>query len=318
MTRDFMDMTAGPMSPHSNPTTAEAGVDEPLAMSAAFARALSQTTCAQEDEPFSCCQYHGFWQYLRLMGLGKTMSGMSTEFVQAIRGVANSWADRSSLPSPKVLISGCADYSALAHVVHALRGSTVLPEVTALDRCQTPLVLARWYAQRVDWTVRVVCGDILAHRPPAAYDLILTSSFLGYFSPDARRELFAAYAGMLRPGGVLLFANRLRPEPENRGIEFAPEQVTAFADQVARLAPQLPADAALSAQEARELACRYAAKIFSYPVNSEDTLRRLAQGAGLAWAGSRSRRSAAVRSGVSGPTLADGSPYCMVMLERPS
>jgi hypothetical protein len=70
------------------------------------------------------------------MGLAPTSGGAF--FVDTIRGLA------ASGRRPDVRVSGCADYSVPAHVLHAygLAGAPV--RLTALDRCETPLYLTRW------------------------------------------------------------------------------------------------------------------------------------------------------------------------------
>lgn len=295
----------------------EALPEEPLAESAPFARQLALAACVQDEHGGGCGPYHGFWQYMRLMGLGKTMSGLSAAFVQGIRETVRAAAGAGHVP-PQVLISGCADYSAFAHVVHACRDLGPRPSVTALDLCETPLILTRWYARRAGWAVETACSDVLHYRTDRRYDLILTSSFLGYFSPVQRPSLFAAYARLLAPGGILLFTCRLRAEPEERQLGFTAAQADAFAERAAVLSERLPAESRLPAEAARRMARAYAGRFLSYPVNGEATLRRLAQDAGLVWWRGESARTEAAHQGVSGPTLADGAEYLLVMLRRPA
>jgi SAM-dependent methyltransferase len=297
-------------------TGGEALPEEPLAESAPFARQLALAACAQDEHGDGCAPYHGFWQYLRLMGLGKTMSGMSAAFVHGIREVAQARAGDGH--AARVLISGCADYSAFAHVAYACRDLQPRPSVTALDLCQTPLLLTRWYARRAGWAVDTVCSDVLHYRTERHYDLILTSSFLGYFSPAERPKLFADYANLLAPGGVLLFTNRLRAEPEDRPVGFSAEQADAFAERVAALSGRLPPEEQLPADLARRMARAYAARFVTYPVNGEATIRSLARGAGLEWWRGDSGRTEAAQRGVTGPTLADGAAYLFVMLRKPA
>lgn len=293
-------------------------LNEQLPTVASLARALSSVTCAPGDGVMDCGAHHGIWPYLRLLGLAKSMSGMSAEFIEALREVGAAWAKETVGSQVRaVLVSACVDHTALAHVLHAMRGLPRQPEVTVLDRCPTPLVLARWYAQREEWAIRTVCADVLQHDAVAAYDLLLTSSFLGYFSPDQRTALFAAWARMLRPGGFLVFSNRLRPGPEDQRVSYSVEQAAALAAQVALLAPGLPPEAALPASLARELAHRFARAMSSYPVNGEESLRRLAAQAGLVWHEVRHKRSAVACQGLSGPTLSDGAPYVLVTLRKP-
>ena len=216
----------------------------------------------------------------------------------------------------RVLISGCADYSMLAHLWHA--GATVGVDlhVTVLDICPTPLRLNTWYAERQGRAVQTVCTDVLAHQPSIGYDLVVTSSFLGFFGPQVRPTLFQAYRRMLRDGGQLVFSNRLRAAPEHVPVGFTAQQAGQFADMAARLGAELPLPAALDANRARSMALAFARHTRNYPLASEQTITELAAGAGLSVRQCSVVQSAAMRPSVSGPTLGDGSRYLFVVLQR--
>jgi SAM-dependent methyltransferase len=292
-------------------------VEEPLAESAARARALAAAHCDADGGATSCRAYHGFWQHLRLMGLGKTLSGMPGRYLAEMASFLDDWRRSGRAGAPRVLISGCADYSAAAHALHACRAASVAARITALDRCRTPLLLNRWYADRCGATIETVHADILEHRDDAGYDLILTSSLLGYFDPITRPRLFASFAALLRPRGLALFANRLRPEPEDHPVGFGAGQAARFAARAAELAASLPPQARLTAEEARAAAQAYAQSFASYPVNSPAGLRALATQTGLEWIAGEVAPTAAAPAGVSGPTLRDGADYVFVRLRRP-
>lgn len=290
--------------------------DEPLALSAAFTRELASALCRCDASGAGCEAYHGLWPYLRLMGIGKTMSGLSSDFLAALGTARAAWAGAPSTPRA-VLISGCADYSALAHVVHAFRDAPTRPDVTALDLCETPLVLSRWYARRKGWSVKTACSDVLAHGVREAYDMVLTSSFLGYFNPPQRRTLFQAYEAMLRPGGVLVLTNRIRTGPEDQLTGFSEDQVQAFAERAATLSASLPSTARRDAEEVSASARAYARNLKSYPVNGEASLRGSARAAGLLWDAGGVRATQARQPGLTGPTMSDGSDYLFVQLRKP-
>lgn len=290
--------------------------DEPLALSAAFTRELASALCRGGALGAGCEAYHGLWPYLRLMGIGKTMSGLSSDFLAALDAARAAWAVAPSTPRA-VLISGCADYSALAHVVHAFRDAQTRPEVTALDLCETPLVLSRWYARRIGWSLKTACNDVLTHTAHKAYDMVLTSSFLGYFNPAQRRTLFKAYEAMLRPGGVLVLTNRIRTGPEDQLTGFSEEQVQAFAERAATLSASLPSTARLDARKVPALARAYARHLSSYPFNGEASLREAASAAGLLWDAGGVRTTQAKQPGLKGPTMTDGSDYLFVQLRKP-
>ncbi len=49
----------------------------------------------------------------------------------------------------RILISGAADYALLARIVTMASRHNATPEITVLDRCETPLRLNSWYAKHV-------------------------------------------------------------------------------------------------------------------------------------------------------------------------
>lgn len=287
-------------------------VPEPLEVSAPMALALADSGCRPTGHAHACAPYHGLWQYLRLLGMGKTLSGFSREFVQSIRAEAQAQYDRSA----HVLVSGCADYSAFAHAWHACQGLAHPPVVTALDLCDTPLALTRWYAERYEASVRTICCNVLDHQPGPSYDLILTSSFLGYFTPHQRQQLFERYASMLHPGGAFVFTTRLRNGPEDVAIRFTPDQATALLKQVVQALTRLPSSAALSRADATRLVQGYTQLKQSYPVNGLHTIENLATAAGLVVEDCVRREGRAASSAVTGPTVGSAD-YLFVTLRKP-
>lgn len=298
----------------TEPASAPSGPVEPLALSAGLARDWAAAHCRHDGDGLRCDAYHGFWQTMRLMRLGATLGGHPGHYLEAIAA----WAAAPHLHAGvrRVLIAGCADYAMLAHLWHAGASVSVDLQVTVLDICPTPLRLNTWYAQRLGRAVQTVCGDVLAHRPRTGYDLVVTSSFLGYFSPHDRPALFRAYRRLLRDGGQLVFSNRLRATPEHLPVGFTAEQADRFAELAASLSGELPAATALDAMQARAMALAFARYNRNYPVASVQTITDLAADAGLRLRQCQVVQSAPMRSAVSGPTLGDGSRYAFVVLQR--
>lgn len=290
------------------------GPIEPLADSARLARNWASALCVHDAGGRCCDAYHGFWQTMRLMRLGATLGGHPGDYLEAMAA----WATQAPAPGGKrrVLISGCADYSMLAHLWHASAAVAVDFEVTVLDICPTPLRLNTWYAERQGRSVQVVCEDVRAHRPDTGYDLIVTSSFLGFFSPLDRPALFQAYRGMLRGRGQLVFSNRLRAAPEQVPVGFTAAQSEQFAELAARLSADLPTQAALDPAQAHAMALAFARHTRNYPLASARSIETLAADAGLQLRHSHVVQQTPMRPDVSGPTLGDGSRYLFVVLQR--
>jgi SAM-dependent methyltransferase len=214
----------------------------------------------------------------------------------------------------RILIAGGADYSMLAHAAAACRECGIEAEFTMADWCETPLALARWYAQRESITLRTECRDLLEPGAQAEFDAVCTHAFLGHFRPDRRPSLAANLGRALRPGGLLFLANRLRPGAADEPAVFSAAQVEAFAAEVARKAAGLPgADPASLAAGARA----YAARQVSWPVRSLQELRGLLEAAGLRVEQLSSAAMAGATGTLNVPTIAGGADYAHVLAVRP-
>jgi SAM-dependent methyltransferase len=253
------------------------------------------------------------------MGLGKTLGGHGRLFLDHITQALSDHAGRAGGQAARVLVSGSADYSMLAHVLHAAREAAVPVVVTVLDQCETPLRLSRWYAERSGFAeLTLACADVLAYRPEAPFDLIVTSSFFGYFGPAQRVALFGSYAQMLAPAGRLVFSNRLRPGPEDQTVGFTDAQALAFESRVLALGAHLPEALGLPEADWRALARRYVQLFHAHPLNGPQTVIDLAHASGLDVLRLDGLHNEAAQPGVSGPTTSDASPYVFAVLQRPA
>jgi SAM-dependent methyltransferase len=288
-------------------------VEEPLAESAPLAHRLAQTHCRPlpvtgED----CAWYHGFWQYLRIMGITKTSGGQAAFLVEQLRGLARGGQ------SPRVLVSGSADYSMPAHALGAYRAEGAPLRLAVLDRCETPLALSRWYAERHGATVTTHCVDVLEHEAAEPIDVVFTNSFLGSFDPASRPRLVTAWRRMLRPGGALLFTNRLRPRAGVEALGFDAEQARGFVKAARREAVRRLADLGLEPDEAARRAQAYAERYRSHPVRSVEEIAGLLEAGGF----TVDRLEVATNPGreatgpVSGPSMAERADYARVVATR--
>jgi len=261
--------------------------DEPLAVSAPLARTWSRTLCTD------CGWYHGLWQYLRLFDIASTPPRHAAFYREALGAL-------SAAGHRRVLIAGSADYAMLALVLWAC-GKTV--DVTALDRCETPLALCRWYADRTGATIATTRADLmrdggapepafalrataglpaeaLAKAGEGRFDAICTHSLLGRFAPAERPVLAASLRRRLREGGKLVTVNRIAPRSAAETVGFGPEEARAFRDRVvaaARARPDLMLDPDALAADAELYARRYR----SHPVHARDELLEIFSGAGF-------------------------------------
>jgi SAM-dependent methyltransferase len=249
-------------------------VEEWLADSAPLARRLAPDLCARDP---GCAWYHGVWQDLRRIGLVTTARTSGAFFVESFRELAQRGARR-------VLVSGCADQSVLAHVIFGFRQEGVEPEVVVVDVCRTPLVLCAWYAERVGAKVATRHTDILDYAPDAPFDLVCTHSFLTRFPPAERPRLLAHWRACLRPGGAVVTAQRVRPSRQETLVRHSPEEAREFAARAFELARAQAAELDIPPAKLAAGALEYALRRAREPVRSEVELGALFAAAGFALA----------------------------------
>jgi hypothetical protein len=281
-------------------------IEEPLEESAPLAWRLAPQLCYTDPASGENCAWiHGLWQYLRLMGLVTTPQHHAEFYRKAFSAVTN------GLSSPRVLISGTADYSMLAHVLAAFRGRE--PRITVADRCDTPLRLNQWYAARLACEIRTRRCDILELADDDPYDVVCTHSFLGQFSPLRRVELLGKWRQLLCPGGLAITVNRIRPSASPAQLGFAPDQARAFRDVVMRKARALRLDPVELAEKAEI----YTKQNRIHSVRSGEEIRMLFEGSGFRV---EQLSCASVAKGgngrVNGPTMLGTADYASVVATR--
>jgi SAM-dependent methyltransferase len=251
-------------------------VAEPLELSAPLAWRLAPALCRKDPESGEdCSSIHGFWQYLRLLGLASTPDQHSGFFRCALGAV------KADAGAPRVLVSGSADYSMLVQVLAAFRGSGVGPDITVLDVCETPLELNRWYAERVGRRIEIRCSDISAYREVHTFDAVCTHSFLAELSPAQRVAALAKWRELLRPGGAAITVNRLRPGAVADWARFSRDQVQAFRDAVLRRAESRKDSLGVDPTELAQAAEIYASSRRAYPVRSLEEMQELFEHSGF-------------------------------------
>lgn len=262
-----------------------------------------------------CGWYHGLWQYLRLMGMGKTLSGQSGWFLQQIRRYQGG-------EPPSILISGCADYSAFFHVIEALElgkpPAKPFPRIVAVDRCRTPLELNNLIAARTGVPIVNHAVDILRFQTEERFDVIFTSSFLGFFNPIERIELFRKHHSLLKTGGELVFANRLRPGTEDERVPLSPAAIEQAVLGALALNRRLKIQDAMHEDELATRIREYVGQASGYPVNSSQSVQAALRAAGFADIRTEERRPELPQHEVQvrGATFAEDAPYLCVVARR--
>lgn len=290
-----------------------ASVEEPVLESAPLARRMAPDLCRRDPATGEdCAWYHGFWQYLRALRLITTPEHHA-EFFRDAFGVAARLAAR-----PRILVSGAADYSTLAHVLWACRQHGAAPAVTVADACETPLLLNRWYAERAGCVIETTRADLLDYESPEAFDVVCTHSFFGRFLPPERQRLIVRWSGLLKPGGLAIAVNRVRAGVDQDRIGFSPEQAQGFRDAVLNTAASMREELGVEPEELARQAGVYAIRHRIHPVRSEAEIRQLFERAGLEVEHFSMRAGAkALHRELGGPTTLEGARYACIIARKP-
>jgi SAM-dependent methyltransferase len=236
-----------------------AGPVEPLAESAPLAWAIAPRLCPGDPQsPHACVWYHRVWQYLRLLGVNTSIRTNSAFLTRTFDGLA--------LNNPRVLVSGSADYAMLAHLRHAYGGRPL--DVTVLDLCPTALYLNEWYAGRSGFRVSTVQCDALEHMTNRPYDLVCTHNFVGRFDPATRRRLVARWAMLLRPDGVVVTTQRIRPNHPGQKNAYTADGAGELRARVVAAATAYPASLDADIDEIGAAAYQYALRQGGYVIRT--------------------------------------------------
>ena len=286
-------------------------IPDPLAEAAVLAREMAPALCRPISRYDGVCDwYHGFWLCLRLMGVGRTYGGQAGFYLPALQDLARGG------DSPRVLVTGSADYAIPSLALAAYAREAADLQLTVMDLCETPLYLTRWYAGRLGAEVATERADVLKYAPEAPFDVALTNSFFGSFAPEKRPALFAAWARLLRPGGKLMFTNRLRPGTTGI-VRFSPDEVEAFCSTIAGEASRLPEPLNQDLEGIAAAARRYAESYTSHPLETQDEIVQLLEQAGFRIDSLEvATRGGRQGGGISGPTTNQPGEHARVIATR--
>ena len=288
-------------------------IEHLLKLSAPLAWQWAPQLCRRDPTTNEDCSHvHGVWQYLRLLGLHATIEPRRDFYLNALRAV------RGTARAPRVLISGAADYSMLDLVVTAFKQEGLAADITVTDLCETPLALNRWYSERISCNINTVRCDILDFGTDALFDAVCTDYFLSKFPAARRGALLEKWQSLLRPGGAVITASRLRPANEGEVARFSPEQVNKLRATVARVSREMRTLLGVDPDELAERAAQYAVKYITHTVHTGEDVRALFEGGGFDV--NHLSVETAPESGtqeVSGPTMrGDATCYLTVIAHR--
>lgn len=243
-------------------------LEEPMVQTAPLMDLLSNAVCSgsyinAED----CSWYHGVWQYLRIFDLVSTPTWHQNFYNTHLAQLAQEH------PNSKVLISGTADYSVLAHVLWAFDSVGNPCDITVLDLCQTPLILCKWYGRRTNHNIATVQTSIFDFNPGETYDAIVTDAFLTRFSKAERSAVVALWVRSLRPGGCVITTVRVGSAPTIEKVIARPDQVDLFRSRALEQAKRWQDFLPIPPEEIAIKAQRYAERMVSQPITSPDEIK---------------------------------------------
>lgn len=279
---------------------------------AALARLAAPGLCRRDPATGTdCAWYHGLWPSLRALGVVTTPATHAAFFAEVLGARAGEGG------APRVLVSGGADHATAALMLDACRRTGQSADITFVDICETPLLLAAAFAAGVGARLTTVCSDILAFEAEDPFDVVCTHSFLGYFAPPERARLAARWRALLRPGGAVVTIHRVRPGAGVAPVGFGADEARAFETKTRRAAEREGGGLGIGSAALAAAARLYAERFRIHPVASEDALRAL-----FADAGFRVDRldvravPGKARAAAAGPTTPESARYAHVVATR--
>lgn len=252
-------------------------VEEPLALIAPLADEAAREHCRPDAASGeTCAWYHGSVDYLRLLGVMSSPAEDSDFLQPTFQRLAADPGVR------EVLVSGAGDCAMLAQLLAGFRAAEVEPNVTLIDRCETPVRMNRWFAERNGLALDTEMVNVLDYETGKRFDLICTHCFIGYFTPEQRPALFAKWFSLLRPGGRVVTVNPVRRTADHSLLGFSAEQAAGFEARALAAFEERPALLDGDRAEVERRARAFATTFASYPVRSLEELSGLFEAAGFA------------------------------------
>jgi len=100
----------------------------------------------------SCKWYHSAWQYLRVLDKVSSPTWHFNFYYEEF--------NRLITNETNILVSGTADYSILALIYFVAAKKNVSPKIWVCDICNTPLYICQDFAERNNFSISVLQGDI--------------------------------------------------------------------------------------------------------------------------------------------------------------
>lgn len=244
-------------------------LEEPMITTAPLTYELAPVLCQGDHvSPEDCSWYHSIWQYLRIFDMVSTPTWHEDFYLKT-------FAKLSQAGHHNILITGTADYSVLSHVLWAYQDFKRDVDVSVVDLCETPLFLCKWYAKLSGFRVNTFATDLLSFEPSNQPDLITTDAFLTRFSPKDRLNIIQKWYDLLSPGGKIVTTVRVEPGLTDESVGSTEEQIRAFKNKAKQEAKRWQGFLAHSIDDIANGAEKYAQRMRSYSIPSEDAVKDL-------------------------------------------
>jgi SAM-dependent methyltransferase len=176
-----------------------------------FSRGIARKFC-NEGSAFGeeCEWYHGNWNLLRRLGMVSNPYWHEEFYLHGIMG-----SIRENNGGSRILISGAADEAMLSCVLNAAGSSTA--EIHMIDLCQTPLEIAKAYANSHGRNVKTLkCDARKMQFEDGYFSLIVTDAFLTRFEPRDRRLIVNEWRRVLKENGKVVTTARIESNCNGR------------------------------------------------------------------------------------------------------
>ena len=232
----------------------------------AIALALEKSEQLCEQNPFgNCAWYHASWPVLKGLGVFISLKSDDDFLLPALQTAIENGARR-------ILISGTADAGMLARIACFLPATPDL-DITVLDCCPTPLALCQQYADLAAFKITTLQADILSFQDMDGFDIICTHSFLTFFDSAQRIKLVQQWFQLLRIGGVLITAQRVRPDETELITRYPADEVVALQNKAEKCAQENTTNLYVTKELARHSARLYGAHHTTHLIASAQDLR---------------------------------------------
>lgn len=155
-----------------------------------------------------CCWYHSVWQYLRLIDKVSSPQWHTDFYRKAFNKIQKD--------NIKVLISGTADYSLLALIYSFATENNKKVDIYVLDTCKTPLSICEWFAEKHNFTIKVINSSIMnLEEKQLKFDLICTDAFLTRFKAEDAKRIIKIWYNCLNDNGIVATTIRVSHNSSN-------------------------------------------------------------------------------------------------------